>query len=74
MSKIETPQRELTIGVPIYGQMPEPKRRIRLTRREKQVVTLLAEGLPYREISETLNISVGNARLITHRMRLKITA
>jgi len=65
-------QRELPIGSPRSGAFPAPKRRVKLTKREQQILTLLAAGKTITEMSETLKITKGNARFIMHTLRKKL--
>lgn len=48
------------------------KKHIKLTKREQQIVTLLAEGKNHAEISHSLNITTDNVRKIVQRMRQKV--
>jgi DNA-binding NarL/FixJ family response regulator len=65
-------QRELPIGSPRSGVFPAPKRRVKLTKREQQILTLLAAGKTITEMSETLEITKGNTRFIIHTLRKKL--
>lgn len=71
LKEIEVPQRELPIGSPQYGKMPTPRNRVKLSKRERQIVTLLVYGKNYVEISETLNITYINTRRIISRLYKK---
>lgn len=72
LKELEVPQRELPIGMPLHGKIPTPKIRIKLTKREKQIVTLLAEGKTYAEMSHALNITTNNIRKIVSTMKQKV--
>jgi len=69
---LEKSQRELTIGTPRYGRFPKPKKRIRFTDREKQIVILMAEGYDPVTISKELNITRHNVDSITNRLMSKM--
>jgi len=64
-------QRELPIGSPRSGVFPAPKRRVKLTKRERQIVTFLADGKSYVEIAESLNITYKNVKNIYSRLNKK---
>lgn len=72
LKEIEKPQREKPIGTPCYGRMPLPKREIKLTKREQQVVTFLAAGKRSPYISKQLNITQENVRNIIKKIRRKL--
>lgn len=72
LKEIEVPQRELPIGTPRYGKMPTPKNKVKLSKREQQIVTFLADGKTYAEISESLNITQENVKNIVSRCRKKL--
>jgi DNA-binding CsgD family transcriptional regulator len=71
LKQIEKPQRELLISVIRFGSFPMPKKRITLTKREKQIVTLFADGKEYVEIAQVLNITEVNARNVLARIKKK---
>jgi len=72
LKELEVPQRELLIHTPRYGKFPTPRKRIKLTKKERQIVTFLAEGKNYAEISQAINITKDNVRKIVQRMRQKV--
>lgn len=72
IKEIERPQRELLIGTPRYGKIPMPKRRIKLSIREQQIVRFMAEGKSPVIIGKTLNITRNNVDSITNRLMSKI--
>jgi len=54
--------RELPIGLPMYGEMPEPISNIPLTKMEKKILTLIGQGLNRSEVCKLLKISRHNLR------------
>jgi DNA-binding NarL/FixJ family response regulator len=64
-------QRELPIGTPRSGKFPLPKKRIKLSKREQQIVTLMSEGKSYAEISKSLDITYLNVKKIFSRLKKK---
>lgn len=73
LKELEGTQRELTIGQPRHGKLPIPKKSIKFTKRQQQIVTLLVAGKKYKEICQTLDISHGNVRIIVYRLRKKLS-
>lgn len=71
LREIERPQRELLIGTPRYGRFPMPKKRIKLTKREQQIVTYLVSGTDDMTICQVLNITKRNYDVIWLRLRAK---
>ena len=67
----EVTQKELPIGMPKYGRFPELLSNVYLTKREKQIVTLLGQGMERGEICELLEITRENCRKIIQRLRQK---
>ena len=66
-------QREKPIGLPKTGRFPTPKIRVKLTKREKQIVQYLAEGMTTREIAEVANITIENTWKICQRLKNKLS-
>jgi DNA-binding NarL/FixJ family response regulator len=64
-------QRELTIGLPRTGEMPELPENVYLTDIEASIVTLLGRGLNRRDICELLDMTPGNLRLKIFRIKRK---
>jgi DNA-binding NarL/FixJ family response regulator len=65
----EAAQRELTIGLPRYGQWPEPFEKSPFTPTEKKILHALVDGKTRSEIAKELGISretlrkhIGNIR------------
>ena len=71
LKEVEKHQRELLTEIPWHGKFPLPKKRVRLTKREQQIVTLFADGKLYHEIAQILNITKVNARNIFARIKKK---
>lgn len=67
----EVYQREKTIGLPSHGDFPELTSNIPLTKREKQILTLLGQKLPRKDICQLLNISRGNLRWYLNKLKKK---
>jgi DNA-binding CsgD family transcriptional regulator len=63
--------RELPIGLPMYGEMPEPISNIPLTKMEKKILTLLGQGLTRADVCEVMNITRGCLRWHLDRLRKK---
>lgn len=68
--QVEVPQKEKTIGLVRYGKFPDPMKK--LSKREKQIVTLLANGRTRKEICQLLEISTQNLRMIISRANHKL--
>ena len=62
---------ELPVGLPRPRKWPEFVEHTHLTKREKQIVTLLGQGLERVEICEILEITRENCRKIIQRLREK---
>jgi DNA-binding NarL/FixJ family response regulator len=68
----ETGQREKPIGLPSYGRMPGPREKIKLSKREREIVRLMSEGKNPEEICQTLKITKGNYDVVWHRLKEKL--
>ncbi len=68
----EAPQREKTIGLPKYGKLPSYPSNIYLTKREKQIVTLLGQGLTNADVCQLLKMKRGTLRMALKRMKAKV--
>ena len=64
-------QRELTIGLPRQGKLPDLVSNTHLTKKEKEIVTLLGKGLNRSDICQVLDISRVALRNSIKRMRKK---
>jgi DNA-binding NarL/FixJ family response regulator len=71
VSQDEVSLRELPIGLPRHGSFPDLISNIPLTEREKQIVTLLGQGMDRDVICKLLNITRGNLRIVICRLRKK---
>lgn len=71
LKQIEIPQRELTIGNPVYGGTITPRTPIHFTPREKEIVTLLGKGLLREEVCQALNITPNNLRQRLFKLKEK---
>jgi uncharacterized protein YoaH (UPF0181 family) len=63
--------RELPIGLPMYGEFPEPISNIPMTKMEKKIVTLMGQGLSRGEACKLLKISRHALRECLFRLRKK---
>lgn len=72
VSQDEVRQRELPVGLPHYsaGRMPTP-RKVKLSKRERQIVTLQIDGKTNQEMSQSLNITLKNIHNIVSRIKRK---
>ena len=64
------PLREKTIGLPEYGEPIVPP--IKFSKREKEVVSLLAQNFSRKEICKLLNVKRENLENIISRARRKM--
>ena len=67
-----TAQRELTIGVPEPAPWPVQVSNVYLTKREREILTLLGRGLTRSDVCKVLEISKTNLRVHIRNMRRKI--
>jgi hypothetical protein len=67
----EVKLRELTIGLPMYGNLPENVSNIPLTKMEKKIVTLLGQKLTRGDICKLLKLNRLSLRLHLFRLRKK---
>lgn len=65
-------QREKPIGLPRYGRMPMPKREIKFTKKEEEIVRFLAKGTSKKKICETLEITSGYYDVLWSRLKKKM--
>jgi len=72
LKEIEIPQCEKTIGLPRYGKFPIIPSDIPMTKREKEIVTLMGKGLSRRQIAELLGIKRESLRASIYRMNKKV--
>jgi DNA-binding NarL/FixJ family response regulator len=63
------PLREITIGIPTAGRWPQHKKRVKLTPKEKNIVTLLGKGLSRQDVCQLLKIT--RVTLRNHLCRIK---
>jgi len=56
LKEITKPQREKVIARPYYGRTPPWSSSIQMTRKEKEIVTLLGRGIPRADVCQILNI------------------
>ncbi len=71
VSQDHVSQRELTIGLPRRGELPDLVSNTHLTKKEKEIVTLLGRGLNRSDICQLLDISRVALRNAIKRMRKK---
>ncbi len=64
-------QRELTIGLPRQGELPDLVSNTHLTKREKEILALLGRGLNRQDICQLLSISRKNLRVCLTKLRKK---
>lgn len=64
-------QRELTIGLPRTGEMPELPANVYLTETECAIVTLLGRGLNRRDVCQVMDMSRETLRKHLERLRKK---
>jgi len=62
ISQDEAPQRELTIGLPKFGQFPNSVSKTYLTDMQNRIMNLMGQGLDRRQICESLDISRATLR------------
>jgi DNA-binding NarL/FixJ family response regulator len=70
-SQDHVPQREQPVNTYYINPMPETRSNTHLSKREKEVVTLLGKGLTRRDVCEILNITRENLRNILARLKRK---
>ncbi len=74
LKQIEVRQREKLIGLPRYGKLPELISNIPLTKRERQILTLLGQGLSRKDICQLLEINRHLLRMHILNLKKKIDA
>ena len=67
-------QKELTIGLPKLKEPLELFSNVYLTKREKEIVTLLGRGLNRADVCQVLNITRSALRINIYRLRKKCNA
>jgi len=73
LQQVDPPQREKTIGAPVYGRKIQWPSGVVFTRKQREIVTLLVSGLSRHEVCETINITSVNLRKAISRIRAKHT-
>lgn len=63
---------EMQIGFAAAGESPQPRRRISLTPREREIVTLLQQGLRNKQIASEMNITEGTVKIYLFRLFHKL--
>lgn len=74
VSRDEVPLKELPIGLPRSGRLPNLVSNIYLTKREKQICTLLGSGLTRVEVAQVLEISISTVRSHLNNLKKKLDA
>ena len=72
-SQDEVEQTELNIGLPRYGKWPETVEKPLLSKRERDVLSRLAEGKSRNQIAQELGITRENVRQIIRRTKKIVT-
>ncbi|MFA5706750.1 MAG: LuxR C-terminal-related transcriptional regulator [Candidatus Neomarinimicrobiota bacterium] len=71
LKESEAPQRELTIGLPRHGRVEWSSPSVKLTKTEREILTLIGKGLSRDDVCQTLNISRQTLRVHVANMKKK---
>ncbi|KKL56481.1 hypothetical protein LCGC14_2244990 [marine sediment metagenome] len=71
VSQDHVSQRELAIGLPRKGKLPDLVSNTHLTKKEKEIVTLLGRGLNRADICQLLDMSRDALRTMIKKTRKK---
>lgn len=71
LNEIDKPQREKPIGLPFNTPKIRWGSGFDLTKRQREIVTLLGKGMTRKEICQMLEITSANLRKIIQRIGLK---